>query len=65
MVSQCNGIFTDQSIFRDSFREIGQFQSTWVRFGEDNTIERLSMTFRANGKRQNETFPVCLQLSVQ
>ena len=28
-----------------------------------NIIERLSMTFTANGK--NETSPVCLQLSVQ
>ena len=29
---QCNGIFTDQSIFRYFSREIGQFQSTWARF---------------------------------
>ena len=28
IISQCNGIFTDQSIFRYFFREIFQFQST-------------------------------------
>ena len=30
--------FTDQSIFRRFSREIGQFQSTWARFGEDKTM---------------------------
>ena len=35
---QCNDIFTDQSIFRYFSREIGQFQSTWARFGEDKTL---------------------------
>ena len=33
-----NGIFTDQSIFRYFSREIGQFQPTWARFGEDKTM---------------------------
>ena len=33
--------------------------------GGMNIIERLSLTFTANGKRQNKTFVVCLQLSVQ
>ena len=38
IISQCNGIFTDQSIFRYFSRELGQFQSTWARFGRDKTM---------------------------
>ena len=38
MMNQYNGILTDQSIFRYFFREIGQFRSTWLRFGEDKTM---------------------------
>ena len=38
IMRQCNGIFTDQSIFRYFSREIGQLQSTWARSGEDKTI---------------------------
>ena len=41
IISQCNGIFTDQSIFLDIFsHEIGQFQSTWAIFGKDKTMRR-------------------------
>ena len=38
IISQCSGIFTDQSIFRNFPREKGQFQSTLARFGEDQTM---------------------------
>ena len=38
IISQWIDIFTDQSIFRCFSREIGQFQSTWARFGEDKTM---------------------------
>ena len=38
IINQCNGIFTDQSIFRYYSREIGQFQSTWARFGKNKTM---------------------------
>ena len=38
LLGACNGIFTDQSIFRDFSREIGQFQSTGARFWEDKTV---------------------------
>ena len=34
-----------------------------VHVGSGELLERFSMTFTANGK--NETFAVCLQLSVQ
>ena len=38
-MSQCNGIFTDQSIFRYFSREMGQFQSsTRARFSKDKTM---------------------------
>ena len=30
-ISKCNGIFTDESIFRPFSREIGLFQTTWAR----------------------------------
>ena len=42
MMNQYNGILTDQSIFRYFFREIGQFRSTWLRFGEDKTMRASS-----------------------
>ena len=38
ILSQCDGIFTDQSKFRYFSREIGQFQSTWSRFSKDKTM---------------------------
>ncbi len=38
IISQCNGIFTDQSIFRYFSREIGQFQSKLACFGEGKTM---------------------------
>ena len=38
LISQCNGIFTDQAIFRYFSGEIGQFQSTGARFGKDKTM---------------------------
>ena len=38
IISLCNGIFTDQSIFRYFSREKGHFQSTWARFCEDKTM---------------------------
>ena len=31
IISKCNGILTDQSIFRYFSREMGQFQPTWER----------------------------------
>ena len=48
-ISQCNGIFTDQSIFIYLSREIGQFQSTWARFVEDKIMRshvKVSTSFR-------------------
>ena len=38
IISQCNDIFIDQTIFRYFSREIGQFQSTRAHFGEDKTM---------------------------
>ena len=45
IISQCNGIFTGQSIFWYFSHEIGQFQSIWASFGEDKTM-RPSWTSR-------------------
>ena len=38
IISQRNGIFTDQSILRDFSGEIDQFQSTRARFEKDKTM---------------------------
>ena len=49
VISQCNDIFTERSIFRYFSREIGQFQSTWGRFGKDKTMrphENMSISCR-------------------
>ena len=38
IISQCNDIFIDQTIFRYFSREIGQFQSIWALIGKDKTL---------------------------
>ena len=49
IISQCNGIFTDQSLFRCFSCKTGQFQSTWAPVGKDKTMRphvNMSTLFR-------------------
>ena len=60
-MSQCNSIFTDQSIFRNYSRKITQFQSTWARFGKDKTI-RLHVNMSTSYRNVNISPCLWLQL---
>ena len=51
IMSKCNGIFTDQSIFIYFSREIGQFLYTRARFGKDKHC--FVSTFESKSRNKN------------